>query len=49
MSILPVIFSVRVYGQIYGSNVCVVFVGRVYGICLRAEFTGVISAHILRG
>jgi len=31
MSILQVIFSVRVYGQIYKSNVCVVFVGRVYG------------------
>jgi len=39
MSILRVLFSVRVYGRIYGSIVCVMFMGRVCGIGLRAEFT----------
>jgi len=49
VSILPVIFSVRVDAQFYEWNVCVVFMGQIYGICLLVEFTGVISANILRG
>jgi len=34
------VFSIRVYGRIYGLIVRVVFMVRGYGICLRDEFTG---------